>query len=1123
MKSNNNKQRIFCWLMKGLMLPLFLALSAVSFADIFPTSKQGALQRKITLSVDNEKVKQVLNKIEATGSVRFVYQPQVVNTARAVSLAVEEMPIGHVLNMLFDGGAAYEEMGDLVVIKPMSRNVAVLVSVSGKITDAKTSEPLPGVNVTVKGTAHGTSADAEGKYALTVDDPNATLVFSYVGYISQEVLIGAQSVIDIQLEADEKQLDEVVVVGYGTQKKVNLTGAVASISAEAINRRPVTNPVAMLQGQVPGLQIVQGTGQPGNEGLSVQIRGQGTYSGAGSSPLVLIDGAPGSLNNLNPADIETVSVLKDAASAAIYGARAANGVILVTTKTGKPDSFHIEFNTNVAVHTPSRMLKLVTNSADYMRLFNEARQNSGTASAANTYTADMIKLYETATDRVRYPNFDWIDYMFNPATVSISSLSLNGGRKGTSYNMSLGYAKQPGVMRGFDFDKFNFRSNIKSDIKKWATVGSNIALERGTRNEPRSGGTDAFLSTLAQAPTYRPVLPDGSEFTSKAYPFEANNKNIPAIIANKAMKTSINYDLFAQLWTELRFFKGFSWYTKGTLNYQPSGYKDWRPTVQLYNYHTGQPTNELDTGGKGLTSQKENSLYTNLYSYIKYDAELGDAHEFSFQAGYSQEYYAYEYLQGFRQQYATNNLYELDAGSQSIQRASGTSYEWAIQSSFARLTYNYKQRYLFEANTRLDGTSRISSDSRWGAFPSFSGAWRISQEDFLKNADIGWLNDVKIRASYGRLGNQNIGNYPYQNTLSFTSGYSFDNSQLQLGAAQNDFANRNIKWETTALTDAGLDLRLFKGLSLTYDYYVRTTSDILRSAQVSASLGLSAPTINSGNMENRGHEIALRYENEARGGALKGLSYNGSFFIDIFKNKLTRFGAREIDGTNIRENDLPYNSFYMLDWIGIFQTQEEIANSPKQFNFTPAPGDLKYRDVNEDGVINNDDRVVIPGRFPKFNYAFNAGASWKGLDLSLFFQGVQGRKIYVDGWGYESFRQGASPTADWLENRWTGPGTSSVLPRIYFDYDGNSNNRARNSWFLQDASYLRLKNISLGYTLPKKWVSKIKAEKLRIYFSADNLLTFTKYKYLDPERAGDGTFVAYPQNKAVSLGLNLSY
>src|SRR6218665_2295037 len=297
MKSNNNKQRIFCWLMKGLMLPLFLALSAVSFADIFPTSKQGALQRKITLSVDNEKVKQVLNKIEATGSVRFVYQPQVVNTARAVSLAVEEMPIGHVLNMLFDGGAAYEEMGDLVVIKPMSRNVAVLVSVSGKITDAKTSEPLPGVNVTVKGTAHGTSADAEGKYALTVDDPNATLVFSYVGYISQEVLIGAQSVIDIQLEGDEKQLDEVVVVGYGTQKKVNLTGAVASISAEAINRRPVTNPVAMLQGQVPGLQIVQGTGQPGNEGLSVQIRGQGTYSGAGSSPLVLIDGAPGSLNN----------------------------------------------------------------------------------------------------------------------------------------------------------------------------------------------------------------------------------------------------------------------------------------------------------------------------------------------------------------------------------------------------------------------------------------------------------------------------------------------------------------------------------------------------------------------------------------------------------------------------------------------------------------------------------------------------------------------------------------------------------------------------------------------------------------------------------------------------------
>ncbi|PGH39509.1 MAG: SusC/RagA family TonB-linked outer membrane protein, partial [Candidatus Nephrothrix sp. EaCA] len=1082
---------------------------------------QGALQRKITLSVDNEKVKQVLNKIEATGSVRFVYQPQVVNTARAVSLAVEEMPIGHVLNMLFDGGAAYEEMGDLVVIKPMSRNVAVLVSVSGKITDAKTSEPLPGVNVTVKGTAHGTSADAEGKYALTVDDPNATLVFSYVGYISQEVLIGAQSVIDIQLEADEKQLDEVVVVGYGTQKKVNLTGAVASISAEAINRRPVTNPVAMLQGQVPGLQIVQGTGQPGNEGLSVQIRGQGTYSGAGSSPLVLIDGAPGSLNNLNPADIETVSVLKDAASAAIYGARAANGVILVTTKTGKADSFHIEFNTNVAVHTPSRMLKLVTNSADYMRLFNEARQNSGTASAANTYTADMIKLYETATDRVRYPNFDWIDYMFNPATVSISSLSLNGGAKSTTYNMSLGYTKQPGTLRGFDYEKFNFRSNIKSDIKKWATVGSNISLERGNRNETLLGGTDTFLSTLAQAPTYGPILPNGRDFTYSAYSFEYHNKNYPAITANNGLPNTINYDAFMQLWTELRLFKGFSWYTKGTLNLETANLKTWSPTVKLYNYLTGDLA--TTSAGTGLSAEKNNNFYSNFYSYMMYEAALNHEHEFSFQAGYSQEYNRYEFLKGARNIYATTNLYELNAGSASVQDTGGSSSEWAIQSFFGRFKYNYKDRYLFEANTRIDGTSRISKNSRWGAFPSFSAAWRVSQEDFFKNASIGWVSEFKIRASYGRLGNQNIGTYPYQGLLSFTGAYPFDNSSLQLGAAQTDYANQNIKWETTTITNVGLDFQLLKGLSFVYDYYVRSTSDILRGAQVTASLGLGAPTVNSGNMENRGHEISLKYNREVRTGRWSGLSYNGNIFFDFFKNKLTKFGAKEIDRTNIRENGLPYNSFYMLDWIGVFQTQEEINNSPKQFNYAVVPGDLKYRDVNGDNVVNDEDRVVIPGRFPKFNYAFNAGVSYKGFDLSLFFQGVQGRKVYVNGWGYETFRQGAAPTLDWQENRWTGPGTSNTLPRIYFDYENNQKNRVGNSWFLQDASYLRLKNINFGYAIPQKLVRRIKAERLRIYFSADNLLTFTKYKYLDPERGGDGAFVAYPQNKVVSLGLNLTY
>lgn len=1120
MKINFNRPRAFTRLMTVLMLQFFLAFSMVSFADIFPTSGQGVLQRKITLSVDNEEVKQVLNKIEETGAVRFVYQPQVLNTSRQVSLVVEETAIVNVLRMIFDEGAVYEEMGDLVVIKPKSRVSSILIPINGKITDAKTGEPLPGVNVVIKGTTQGTTTDSEGKYSLSVDDSEAILVFSFVGYLSQEMVVGSRSTIDAQLAIDEKQLDEIVVVGYGTQKKLNLTGAVASISAEAINRRPVTNPAAMLQGQVPGLQIVQGTGQPGNEGLTVQIRGQGTYSGAGSNPLVLIDGAPGTLSNLNPADIETISVLKDAASAAIYGARAANGVILVTTKTGKPDSFNIEFNTNVAVHTPSRMLQVVSNSADYMRLYNEAKQNSGTASSGNTYTADMIKLYETATDRVKYPNFDWIDYMFNPATVSISSLSLNGGTKGTTYNMSLGYTNQPGTMRGFDYDKFNFRSNIKSDIKKWATVGSNISLERGNKNETLHGGTDTFLSTLAQAPTYGPVLPNGKDFTYSAYEFEYHNKNYPALIANKGMPNTINYDLFTQLWTELRLFKGFSWYTKGSLNLQSANLKTWSPTVKLYNYLTGQLSTTQT--GTGLSTEKNNNFYSNLYSYINYEGEV-NRHEFSLQAGYSQEYNRYEFLKGSRRNYSTSNLYELNAGSASVQNTEGSSNEWAIQSFFGRFKYNYKDRYLFEANVRLDGTSRISKNLRWGTFPSFSGAWRISQEDFFKNASIEWLNEVKIRASYGRLGNQNIGNYPYQNKLSFTGAYPFDNSNLQPGAAQTVYANQDIMWETTTVTDIGLDIQLLKGLSFVYDYYLRSTSDILRGAQVAASLGLEAPTVNSGNMENRGHEFTLQYNQKVQTGVLKGLAYNGSIFFDFFKNKLTKFGAREIDGRNIRENDLPYNSYYLLDWIGIFQTQEEINSSPKQFSYTVFPGDLKYRDVNGDNIVNNDDRVVIPGRFPKFNYAFNAGVSYKGFDLSLFFQGVQGRKVYVDAWGYETFRQGAAPTIDWLTDRWTGPGTSNTLPKIYFDYENNTKNRVSNSWFLQDASYLRLKNINFGYMIPKKLVNKIKAEKLRIYFSADNLLTFTKYKHLDPERAGDGAFVAYPQNKVISLGLNLTY
>lgn len=1003
------------------------------------------------------------------------------------------------------------------------------VKVTGKVTDQDNS-PLPGASIVVKGTAKGVSSDFDGNYEIQAKEGDV-LEFSFVGFQPQtkKVVGGGKSlIINVLLKEDAQQLEDVVVVGYGTQKKENLTGAVAAISAEDLNKRPVTNPQTMLQGQVPGLRIVQGTGQPGAENVQIRVRGQGTYSTAGSDPLVLIDGVPGSLSTLNPNDIENISVLKDAASAAIYGSRAANGVILVTTKSGSDGTFKVEYTNNFGIHTPTKMLDIVTNSAEYMRLFNEAKTNSGIA-GTGTYTDEMIRAYENATDRTKYPNFDWLDYMFNPAFVQTHNVSLSGGAKGTTYNIGLGYVDQPGTMKGFNFEKINFRLNLKSEIKPWVTIGANVGLERGRREQPRQGQSDAFLSTLSQAPTYAPFLPDG-RYVNKAYNFESNNKNMVAIVENDALNKATNYDVNSQLWADIKLLKGLNWYTKMAVNYAQTGEKDWRPVVSLYDFHTGDFSRTLDVGGEGLIAAEYKNFYTNFFSYLKYETSFNESHNIGLQVGYSQEQNTYNYLRGYRQKYLTNNLQELNAGTVAIQTNNGYSSEWALQSVFGRFNYDYKGRYLLEANLRYDGTSRIAKDNRWGVFPSFSAGWRLTEEEFMKNANISWLNNLKFRGSYGKLGNQNIylgsdTNYPYayQALLSFTGDYPFDNTTLSPGIAQTALANDLIQWESTAVTDFGVDLTLFRGLSITYDYYKKHTYDILRVAQVSDLIGMSAPYVNKGDMINTGHELTVQYNKTVNEGKMEGLSYGVGFYVDISRNKLTNFGAREIDSYVIREEGLPYNSYYVLDQIGVFQNQTEIDNSPKQFSDNVRPGDFKYRDVNGDGVVNNDDRIVVKGRFPKFEYSFNANVAWKGFDLSALFQGVQGRKIYANGWGLEPFRQGSAPTRDFVDNRWTGEGSTNSYPRLYFDYEGNSQNRRPNTWYLHDASYLRLKNLTLGYSFPSEIVNRYGIAKLRVYFSGDNLFTITDYKGLDPERAGDGRFAEYPQNKIVSMGLNIEF
>ena len=1005
------------------------------------------------------------------------------------------------------------------------------LKVSGVVTD-EAGEPLIGVSVLVKGTTLGNITDLNGRFSLDVPE-GSILEISYIGYKTQS-LKAQREPMNIVLKEDAQKLDEVVVVGFGTQKKVNLTGSVSAVTGDDISKRPVANAAILLQGQIPGLRVNQGLGQPGGEGTSFRIRGQGTFSSAGSDPLILINGVPGSMTNLDPSVIESVSVLKDAASAAIYGARAANGVILVTTKQGAVgDKVHISYHGNVGLHTPTKLYDRVTNSVEYMELANLAWKNSGTG---KQYTQDQINLYRNNVGDPQYPNFDWQDYMFRTAVVQTHNLSMAGSTEKTTYNVALNFVDQPGTMRGFKYRKYNATIDLTARITNFIKVGTYANLMYGETEQPRQGQNDAFLSTLSQAPTYMPWLPDDGtgirRWTSSAYSFESHNKNMPAIIGDNAMKRDNNFDINAQLWLEINLAKGLTWYTKGAARLQSNKSKDWRgSTTYTYDYHTGERSSELDKGGLGLSVGDGRRFYTNLYSYLKYDLSLVDnAHNFSLMVGYNQESEKYETLNAYRKDFAFD-LPVLNAGGTADWSNSGGEEEWAIQSLFGRFNYDFKERYLFEANMRYDGTSRISDENRWGVFPSFSVAWRATEEEFIKNLNLNWLNNFKLRGSWGQLGNQNIGLYPYQAMISGVDDYPFTKTSdgVIIGYQQTAYANRNIKWETTTITDIGFDLQVFDGLSVTFDWYKKTTDDILRSSQVSSLLGLSAPTVNNGSVENKGIEVALNYANMVKGGTFRGFRYNAGVYFDRSRNKLTEFGAEEIGSYSIKREGLPYDEYYMLECIGVFADQAEINASPKQFNDNTQPGDLKYRDISgpdgkPDGVIDNYDRRTFSGRFPGFEYGINASATWKGFDLSLIGQGVADKKYYTTDWGVQPFMQGSSPNKDYIKHMWTEENPYGAKhPKLYWQDMGGGKNTRPNSYYLKDASFFRLKNVTLGYTLPRVWTEKANISKVRIYFSGDNLLTLTPYKGLDPERNGDGRDAIYPQNRIYSFGLNVEF
>lgn len=991
-------------------------------------------------------------------------------------------------------------------------------------------EPVAGASVSVKGTRLSTLTDDNGKFTLKAA-PRSILLISHIGYGVIEVPSDNRRPLRITLQAKATELNNVVVVGYGTQKKADLTGAIATVSGCELTKRVATNPAQLLQGKLPGLSIAQNSGEAGNEGLVLRVRGQGTYSGAGTDPFIIVDGLPGSLINLDPQNIESVTLLKDAASAAIYGTRAANGVILVTTKQGINGKFQLSYDYNIGFTSPTALPNnLVYNSAEYMTLYDTAAAHSGVGAV---FSPAQISAYANATDRNLYPNFNWLHAIMRNVVVQTHHLGFTGGRNGTTYNVGVGFVDQPDIMLGFSYRKYNLQLTLNSRVNDNVTFGSSLTFNYGRRLYASRGSQDQFLSTLSQQPMYRPTLPDGSgRYVNSVYPLVLGpNKNSVAIAQN-AIVNNNDYYVQSSLFVNVKILKGLEWRTSGGFNFDFQKTNDFKPVINQYNWFAGPndpPERTLDVNGQGMVVTDSNSIYPVGYTQLTYTRSIGD-HNFKLLGGTQAEYYKGQRLVGTRNTpFPSNITQELNAGPSGSQTNSGTSSEWALRSFYGRLNYDYQEKYLLEANARYDASSRFPPGNRWGLFPSVSLGWVATKERFLDN--VSWLSNLKLRGSWGILGNQNIGTYPYQDVYNYLTlynnnnanspyAYPFSGAAVSPGVAQNSLTDANIKWESTRVFDVGTDITLFNKLFLTIDWYNKMTYDILGQAAIPEYMGLANPTINKGKMKNRGIEASVQYSDN-----IGDVKYSIGGNIQVNKNTLVKYGPQAINTANgtINKEGQPYGSFYMYQFAGIFQSVDEISKSPKQ-QFSPQPGYMKFKDLNGDSVIDANDQTVTPGIYPKFDYSFNASATWKNFDISIFLYGSYGQKQFVNGWGVQPFDQGSPPTSDWL-NAWTPANHSQTMPLLYLTTGTGANNASKNistfsTYYLKDASFLRIKNIQVGYNLPEGIARHIAMSSLRIYFAGDNLVTFTKFKGLDPERvASNPRFVVHPQNKVFSFGV----
>ena len=984
-------------------------------------------------------------------------------------------------------------------------------SISGMVSDVQ-GIPVIGASVVIKGTTLGTVTDMEGKFQLDAE-PSQTLEVSFIGYQKVSLPVGNQTYFLITLKEDTETLDEVVVVGYATQKKVNLTGSVSSVSAKDIRDIPVANTTTLLQGRLPGLVLTQNGAQAGNDNPEIRIRGIGTFGN--NNPMVLIDGVEGSIAQIAEipsADIESISVLKDAASAAIYGVRAANGVILITTKQGRTsDKLNVSYAGSYTYQTPGVVPDFV-DGYNWALMRNEVRPG--------TFNEVALQKLQDGSDPDRYANTDWLDEVLRNANMHQHHLSVNGGSENVRYMVSVSYSNQDGIMKETGVERISFRSNLDTNYKRF-NFGMNVSGTKSDVEAPAvapsgEGGIMRYVSWFT-----RPTVP--VKYSNGHYGYvdgsmtNAEDVKNPLELMSLGNRTNERWRFTGKAYAGIQIWEGIKFQTSFAYAFDLNATKSYSPKSPARYDADG---NVLKTAGE--TNQLSDYWYRNATwtneNLLTFKRMFGK-HDLGVLLGHSiigSRYYTdTAAIQGF----PTENIYELSGGTLNPS-ARGNSEEYRLQSFFGRVNYNYDERYLLEMNVRHDGSSRMPKANRYATFPSVSVGWVFSNEKFMEEYDF--LSMGKLRFSWGKLGNQEIGNYAYMATLGASGNYFFNQSDdKQAGMVQTSVPNEKIKWETTSSVNVGLDLGFFNNrIQTTFEWFDKKTSDILmRLAMPGIFLGsLAAPYQNVGAVRNRGWEWNLNYS-DSRGD----WSWNVGFSLSKVKNEIQEMGGLEetISGNTINRIGEPIGAYFGYKAIGLYRTEEDLqrTNSQgeviKQNGVAPKLGDIMYADLNDDGNITADDRDIIGNPFPELSYGISMGASWKNFDFTAFWQGVSG--IYRYSWETTTDIRG-NFTDRWL-NRYSAENPNGSMPAL-----GNTMNDSYSSFWLEKSDYLRLKNVELGYTFRQPFLAKAGISSIRLYLAGTNLLTFTPLKHWDPEKgSGDTRNDVHPNMRTYSIGVNVQF